>query len=54
MPKAKAYVCGYTFCKHSGEKVSSDIAVKDGTRYYHPDCHPRENIPLNGTFSLIH
>lgn len=39
MPKAKAYVCGYTFCKHSGEKVSSDIAVKDGTRYYHPDCH---------------
>lgn len=36
--KEKEYVCGFTHCLHSGKKVPSDIAVKDGTRYYHPDC----------------
>lgn len=39
MPKPKEFICGYTFCKHSGERVPSEIAVKDGSRYYHPDCH---------------
>lgn len=38
MAKEKGYVCGYTFCKHMGERVPPDVAVKDGTRYYHPDC----------------
>ena len=36
--KQKEYVCGFSHCLHSGEKVPSDLAVKDGTRYYHKDC----------------
>lgn len=36
--KQKEYVCGYSDCLHKGEKVPSEIAVKDGTRYFHPDC----------------
>lgn len=39
MDKEKEYVCGYQYCKHNGVKVPSDQAIKDGTRYYHQDCH---------------
>jgi hypothetical protein len=39
MGNVKEYVCGYQHCKHNGVKVPSDEAVKDGTRYYHSDCH---------------
>lgn len=39
MGKEKEYVCGYQHCKQSGVKVPSNEAIKDGTRYYHPDCH---------------
>lgn len=37
--KQKEYVCGYSNCLHKGEKVPSEIAVKDGTRYFHFDCY---------------
>jgi hypothetical protein len=39
MNKEKEYVCGYRHCKHCGVKVPSSQAIKDGTRYYHQDCH---------------
>jgi hypothetical protein len=39
MAKAKEYVCGYSGCLHNGEKIPSEEAIKDGTRYYHKDCH---------------
>jgi hypothetical protein len=39
MEKEKEYACGYQHCKHNGVKVPSDQAIKDGTRYYHEDCH---------------
>ncbi len=44
MPKPREYICGYTFCKHSGERVPSEIAIKDGSRYYHPDCHKEKKM----------
>lgn len=34
----REYVCGFKYCLHPGEKVPSDIAIKDGARYLHPDC----------------
>lgn len=38
MTKPKEYICGYSHCKHDNNKVPSDEAIKDGTRYYHKDC----------------
>ena len=29
--------CGWKHCKHGGEVDKAD-AIKEGTRYYHPDC----------------
>ncbi|MDD4805060.1 MAG: hypothetical protein PHN69_08035 [Candidatus Pacebacteria bacterium] len=33
----KEYKCGYTHCLHGGT-VASSLAIKDGVKYYHPDC----------------
>ncbi len=38
MSKQKTYVCGYSSCLHDKEPIPSEIAVKDGNRYYHEDC----------------
>lgn len=37
--KPRMYICGYTFCKHKEDKVSPEYGIKDGTRYFHPECH---------------
>ena len=35
---SKQYICGYKYCLHNGEKVSSDGSVLIGNRRYHKDC----------------
>ena len=37
--KSVGYVCGYTFCRHKEDKVDPENGVKDGKRYFHPECH---------------
>lgn len=43
--KIRMVKCGYSKCLHENKEIEIDQAVKDGTRYYHPDClKTKENI----------
>ena len=44
--------CGYSHCKHGGE-VDKAAAVKEGTRYYHPDCL-REKQAITEIIDVYH
>ena len=44
--------CGYSHCKHGGE-VDKAAAVKEGTRYYHPDCL-REKQAITEIIDIYH
>ena len=35
---SKHYICGYKYCLHSGEKISSDEAIVVKNTRYHKDC----------------
>ena len=35
---SKQYMCGYKYCLHKNEKVSSEESVLIGNRHYHKDC----------------
>jgi len=39
MPKSEFVKCRYAHCKHDGEKIRRDEAIKVGAAYYHPDCY---------------
>jgi hypothetical protein len=34
----RTYKCWYVYCRFDG-KVKSEDAVKEGTKYYHKECH---------------
>lgn len=44
MPKAKEYICGYTFCKHKDNKILPEAGVREGSRYFHKECHKEKEI----------
>lgn len=44
--------CAWVHCQHGGEVDKKD-AVKNGTRYYHPDCL-RGKIAINDIIKLYH
>lgn len=52
--KQKEYACGFgDNCLHKGNKVPSGLAIKDGTRYYHRDCH-EEKERRNQIFDIYY